>query len=370
MIVFVHLLNDRSGSPRVLQQAISTLSHKGDGSCLFVGSDGSGFLDDSPVLITRYWYRRKPYRLFTLATYLTSQFCLLVSLFRSRGIDKNAVIYINTLLPFGAALYGWVTRRPVIYHLHEVSISPVPLRWFLVTMARMTAQSLIYVSDFHRNCLPIPGVPSRIVHNALDKSFLDQAASSEFWHRREGNFKVLMLASLRDYKGVSELVALAARLSSRTDIQFDLVANEDEATTQRYFELISVPSNLTVHTRTNDPASYYANASLVLNLSRPDQWIETFGLTLLEAMAFGVPVVAPPIGGPLELVDDGCEGFLIDSRNCDKLAEAVLKLADDEALCLRMSSAARRRASRFSPPAFAEALRKVMAFQHVEKPNE
>lgn len=365
MIVFVHLLNDRSGSPRILHQAISTLSRRGDGSRLFVGSDGSGFLDDSNVRITRYWYRRMPYRLLTLFTYLASQFCLLLSLLRSRGIAANAVIYINTLLPFGAALYGWLTRRPIVYHLHEVSITPAPLRWFLVTIARMMAQRLIYVSDFHMKCLPIPGVPSRVVHNALDQNFLELAASNEFRHRRDGHFNVLMLASLRDYKGVPELMALAARLSRRTDIHFDLVANEDEAAIKRYFELNSLPSNLTVHPRTNDPATHYAEAGLVLNLSRPDQCVETFGLTLLEAMAFGVPVIAPPVGGPLELVDDGCEGFLIDSRNGDKLADAVLTLADDEALCLRMSTAARRRASRFSPADFAEELREVLAFQPV-----
>lgn len=369
MIVFVHLLNDRSGSPRILQQAISTLSRQGDGSRLFVGSDGSGFLDAATVEISRYWYRRTAFRLLTLATYLTSQFCLLVALIRSRDIPANAVIYTNTLLPFGAALYGWLTRRPVIYHLHEVSISPVLLRWFLVTIARMTAQRLIYVSDFHRKCIPISGVPFRVVHNALDQDFLDRAASNEFRYRRDGHFNVLMLASLRDYKGVPELVTLAARFSSRTDIRFDLVANEDEAAIQRYFERASLPSNLTVYPRTNDPAIHYAKASLVLNLSRPDQWVETFGLTLLEAMAFGVPVIAPPVGGPLELVDNGCEGFLIDSRDGDKLAEAVLTLADDEALCIRMSAAARRRASRFSPAAFAEELREVLAFQHVEKHN-
>lgn len=365
MIVFVHLLNDRSGSPRILQQAISTLSRRGDGSRLFVGSGGSGFLDDSNVRITRYWYRRTSYRLLTLVTYLTSQICLLLSLLRSRGIDTNAVFYINTLLPFGAALYGWFSRRPVIYHLHEVSISPSPLRWFLVTIARMTAQRLIYVSDYHRKCLPIPGVPFSVVHNSLDQNFLDGAAGNEYRHRRASNFTVLMLASLRDYKGVPEIVALAARLSSRTDIHFDLVANEDDAAIQRYFELSALPSNLTVYPRTNDPATHYAKAGLVLNLSRPDQWVETFGLTLLEAMAFGVPVIAPPVGGPLELVDNGCEGFLIDSRNGDKLADAVLTLADDEALCLRMSAAARRRASRFSPADFAEELREVLAFQHV-----
>jgi len=370
MIIFAHLLNDRSGSPRILQQVISILSHREDGSRLFVSSEGSGFLDESAVAITRYWYWRTPYRFFTFLTYLTSQFCLMISLFRSRNIDANAVIYTNTLLPFGAAIYGWLTRRPVIYHLHEVSISPAPLRWFLVAIARATARQVIYVSNFHRSYLPIDGVQSHVVHNTLVGSFLMQAANSKFHHRREGRFNVLMLASLRDYKGIPELIKLAEQLVDRSDIHFHLVPNDDEDEVRRYFRSTKLPSNMSVHLKTDNPAMYYAQASLLLNLSRPDQCIETFGLTLLEAMAFGVPVIAPPIGGPLELVDDGCEGFLIDSRNGDKLVEAILKLADDEYRCLKYSEAARRRAACFSPVNFEKGIRMVLAFQYIEKFNK
>ena len=97
MIIFVHLLNDRSGSPHVLKQAISALSQIGDGSRLFVGSDGSGCLEDAAVPITRYWYRRTSNRWLTLATFLASQFFLFASLFRFHKTSANSVIYINTL---------------------------------------------------------------------------------------------------------------------------------------------------------------------------------------------------------------------------------------------------------------------------------
>jgi glycosyltransferase involved in cell wall biosynthesis len=362
VIVFVHLLNDRSGSPHVLSLAIAALTRMGDVTRLFVGSDGSGILDEASIETTRYWYRRTPYRLLTLGTYLGSQLSLLYRLFRTRDIDRDAVIYVNTLLPFGAALYGWITGRPVVYHLHEVSVSPPPLRWFLTAVARRTAQRLIYVSDFHSACLPIPGVPSRTVYNALDDRFLERACANAYRHRRDGRFNVLMLASLRDYKGVPELVALAEHLTERPEIRFDLVVNDDEAAIQRYFGSTSLPPNLIVHSRTDKPAAHYARASLVLNLSRPDQCVETFGLTLLEAMAFGIPVIAPPIGGPAELVRDGCDGFLIDSRDGEALARKVQELADDKAMCLRLSSAGRTRASAFSQSAFALALRDVLDF--------
>lgn len=351
----------------MLCSAISALVNGQERSRLFVSSDGSGCLDDAEIAITRYWYKRTPFRILTVATYLISQVSLLIRLFRTSSIDREALIYVNTLLPFGAALFGWMTGRPVVYHLHEVSVSPAPLRWFLMTIAKFTARRLIYVSAFHRECLPIAGVPASTVHNALDNSFLTKASASRYVHRREGRFNVLMLASLRDYKGVPELLALANRLVGREDLRFDLVANDDATAIQRYFDTIAVPANLTIHPRTDDPAHYYERACLVMNLSRPDQWVETFGLTLLEAMSFGVPVIAPPVGGPVELVSDGIEGFLIDCRHGEELAEKVHKLADDEALCMQFSAAARRKAAEFSPEAFTQALRDALAVQGPEK---
>lgn len=360
MIVFVHLLNDRSGSPRVLCSVIAALKQTGERLCLIVGSDGIGCLDEADIETTKYWYKRTPYRLLTLFTYLFSQLCLMIRLFRMQNINRDASVYVNTLLPFGAALYGVITRRAVIYHLHEVSVSPAPLKWFLTFVARHTAQRLIYVSDFHRTCLPIPAVPFQVIYNALENSFIIKAQSSQYRYRWNRNFNILMLASLRDYKGIPEFLDLAHRLADRSDIRFHLVANDDEIAIHRYFSATSIPLNITVHPRTDNPAAFYAQASLVLNLSRPDQWIETFGLTLLEAMAFGIPVIAPPIGGPVELVEDGVDGFLIDCRDGGALYQQVLQLADDESLCLRLSAAARNKAAQFSPEVFAQALRDVI----------
>ena len=357
MIVFVHLLNDSSGSPKVLASAIAAMRKRGEVARLFVGSDGTGCLDKVGVPITRYWYKRGAHRLVTLFTYFFSQVCLFMKLTQARDLPRDAILYVNTLLPFGAALYGAITRRPVVYHLHEVSVSPAPLKWFLTAIARITADRLIYVSDFHRSTLPIPSVPAVTVYNALNDVFLRRAATSRYVHRQEGVFNVLMLASLRDYKGVPALLTLAKRLQERADIYFHLVVNDNETDIQRYFMRRPLPHNLTVYPRTDDPASHYARSSLVLNLSRPDLWVETFGLTLLEAMVYGVPVIAPPVGGPVELVSDEQEGYLIDSRNGNALAAKVMQLADDEDLCLRLSAAGRTRASRFSPSAFAKALR-------------
>ena len=70
---------------------------------------------------------------------------------------------------------------------------------------------------------------------------------------------------------------------------------------------------------------------------------ETFGQTIQEAAASGLPVIAPAAGGPVDLVDDGVTGFLVPPGDSDALAAAAGRLAAEPALRAAMSEAARRR---------------------------
>jgi phosphatidylinositol alpha 1,6-mannosyltransferase len=68
---------------------------------------------------------------------------------------------------------------------------------------------------------------------------------------------------------------------------------------------------------------------------------ETFGQTLQEAAASGLPVVAPAAGGPLDLVDDGVTGFLVTPGDAGALADGVARLAADPGLRAAQGRAAR-----------------------------
>jgi phosphatidylinositol alpha 1,6-mannosyltransferase len=69
---------------------------------------------------------------------------------------------------------------------------------------------------------------------------------------------------------------------------------------------------------------------------------ETFGQTLQEAHAAGLPVVAPAAGGPLDLVEHGVDGYLFDPRQSRSLRRGVLALVQDDALRARFGEAGRR----------------------------
>lgn len=70
---------------------------------------------------------------------------------------------------------------------------------------------------------------------------------------------------------------------------------------------------------------------------------ETFGQTLQEAAASGLPVVAPAQGGPLDLVQDGLTGYLVAPHSSAALADAVARLVRDPALRARQGLVARER---------------------------
>jgi glycosyltransferase involved in cell wall biosynthesis len=76
----------------------------------------------------------------------------------------------------------------------------------------------------------------------------------------------------------------------------------------------------------------------------PSIWNEGFGAPPVEAMAAGTPVVATKSGAMVETVIDHETGFLVEKNDAQALAEAILKLLEDDSLRERMGRAARKRA--------------------------
>lgn len=361
MIVFCHLLNDRSGSPTVLRATLDALSASEPRRMLFVGSQGRGVLEEARVPTRRYWYHRSKYRVVTLITYLASQVALFRALCRAQEIPIDATVYINTLLPFGGMIWGRLTGRRVVIHVHENSIAPKMLCMFLTACAARCAGTLIYVSNDHKKRMPISGPASRVVVTNPVSSAIAVCSGNHATWRQGGVFRVLMLASLRVYKGLEEFMELATALRERTDIGFELVLNAAPKEVATFKERNTHMENVLIHECTDNPASFYARADLVVNLSRVDQWIETFGLTLAEAMTFGIPVIAPPLGGPVELVTHGVQGYCIDSRDSSALIQAVIEMADNVEMHARMSRAAQERAEDFTFDAYAISLRAALS---------
>lgn len=85
-------------------------------------------------------------------------------------------------------------------------------------------------------------------------------------------------------------------------------------------------------------ANAYASFDVFLHTGEE----ETFGQTVQEAHASGLPVIAPRSGGPIDLVETGVDGYLYSTAHLRELRRAVEHLTADPALRVRMSEAGRR----------------------------
>ncbi len=89
--------------------------------------------------------------------------------------------------------------------------------------------------------------------------------------------------------------------------------------------------------RHRDIAAFYKKADIYIGPSL----YESFGVSIIEAMTVGVPVVATRVGAVPEVISEGKSGLMVDSNNPRAIAEAVIKLLANSELRNSMSFAAR-----------------------------
>ena len=104
--------------------------------------------------------------------------------------------------------------------------------------------------------------------------------------------------------------------------------------------------------RGDELAAIYASLDIFVH-SGP---YETFGQTLQEAAASGLPVVAQAAGGPLDLVADGVTGYLVPPSDPGAFTAAVTRLAADPAARAAFGAAGRHQVLSRSWPALTEEL--------------
>lgn len=153
---------------------------------------------------------------------------------------------------------------------------------------------------------------------------------------------VLFVGSLIARKGLMFLVEAAKRVVAKwVDVQF-LVAGEGplRGSLEEAIKRAGMAANFVFLGSVRDELlSLLYNCADVFVLPSVQ---EGQGIVLLEAQATGKPVVAFDIGGVGEVVCRGETGLLVDRGDVDGLAEALLRLLDDERLRVRMGLNGRR----------------------------
>lgn len=340
-IIFIHSLNNFTGSPNILSLIIRELASMGY-SIDLITNKSYGFLSDIENVNYRYTsYNWRKSKLLTLLLLIWSQiemfFIILIKYRNERG-----VFYINTIVPFGAAWACRILKKKIVYHVHENMQISKPLYPLYRFTYKSCQQKSIFVSKYLQK---ITGTRenSIVIYNSLSPDFINKA---KIWNKnsKPDQTNILMVGSLRIFKGICEFIELSQRLPQ---FSFELVVSATQFEVEDFKIKTNTPSNVTIFSQQTDLHPFYQRARMLLQLSHPETWIETFGLTILEAMVYGIPAIVPNIGGPIELIEDGVNGFTINPLNIDVLVEKVKLLMENETLYSKFSIASIEKSKQF-----------------------
>jgi glycosyltransferase involved in cell wall biosynthesis len=185
-----------------------------------------------------------------------------------------------------------------------------------------------------------------VVNNGIDlpSNFTSYAQKDQFVVGSAGR-----LFPVKDYSLMIEVARCVAQTAPAT--KFMLAGEgpqrsnlEGELRGQSLENLFSLLGHL------EDIPAFYGRLDVYINTSVH----EGVPMSILEAMAHGLPVVAPDVGGIGEIIENGVDGFLVAGRNPEDFADPILKLQDAK-LRRRIGEAAREKIRRsFSAQSMAE----------------
>ncbi|MEE9552909.1 MAG: glycosyltransferase family 4 protein [candidate division Zixibacteria bacterium] len=151
--------------------------------------------------------------------------------------------------------------------------------------------------------------------------------------------KLLFVGMCVWHKGIKYLVE-AMNLLKEYNITLDIIGKYDG--NDHYFKSIKqfvdkndLDEKIRFHgfVETEEVIRLFGESSIYVHPSL----MEGYGMVLAEAMSFGLPIVATTAGAIPELVEDGINGILVEPRDSAGLANAILKLCDNEQLRLEIS---------------------------------
>jgi len=256
----------------------------------------------------------------------------LLSVSAARKIGIPAVLTNHTIFLASDHESLWVPTSYVLY----------PFRRFinkanLITAVSQTAADFIGHFTERGKVVVIP--------NGIDSDRFDSrsCAQGDPMHEVGGEHIILYVGRLVYRKGIHVLVkAMPQILRELPDARL-LIAGE--GVMENFIKLLIKSLDLKDHVKLlgfvpNEKLPDLYGLSQVFVL--PSLYCESFGITLLEAMASGKPVVASNVGGVPEVVEDEVTGLLFKKGDERDLADGVLRVMNDCDLALNLAVKARR----------------------------
>lgn len=255
-----------------------------------------------------------------------------------------------------------VSKAKLIYHLHNEKLTKQTPAYQEIYDA---ASHIICVSDYVTHSVKSinPNDTKCItVYNGIDLSafsIMQSHISRQDVGLHNQDFVLIYSGRINQEKGIKELIAAMNKLTDYPQIKLLVIgssffgnATEDDDFTKELRDRTKSIQNRIYFTgfiSYKDVPSYLKLADLAIV---PSMWDEAFGLTVLEAMATGLPLITTRSGGIPEICED--VACIINRENIvENLAEAIINLYNHPEIRSKMSSRSYNRAQLFSKEKYA-----------------
>ena len=154
-----------------------------------------------------------------------------------------------------------------------------------------------------------------------------------------GIFRIGSIGRITPIKDYSLMVEIAKEIYRETNkIRFELAGEGPELEKVRdLVGLYGLEKIFFLRGFVNDRVDFYKNLDIYLNTSLH----EGIPMSILEAMSYGIPIIAPNVGGLKEILEDGVQGFLVEGRDPKVFSRKCLDLYENVILKNSMKCSAR-----------------------------
>lgn len=277
--------------------------------------------------------------------------------FLKQYIKKNNIDIVdtNTAVVFPGAVAAKRCKIKSSWHIREIIKSNLENKVISFIM-RHNADVIIANSKASGKALKVPESKIRVVYNAVE----DRETVS-VPHK---NITVGMAGRINRWKGQKLLVDAAEIVNQKYPdtiykIAGDVYTGEEfiKEDLVEYIEQKGLTKSVELLGQVNNMAEFYGGLDIfVLPSTQP----EPFGLVVIEAMDFGLPVIATKHGGPVEIIDEGMDGFLVDWENATEMADRIIELIESPDKREQMGiNGQKKKKEHFSVPAMVSNIERV-----------
>src|SRR5436309_2563470 len=168
-----------------------------------------------------------------------------------------------------------------------------------------------------------------VIHNGIDVERFARTASRA---KSSENLRVGMVGHLAPIKGQEDFIRAAAIVcANRSDVEF-IIAGEDKSPVGENRRVLDgligemgLSKRVLLLGWTNDIAELLSTLDIFVSPSRS----EPFGLSIVEAMAAGTPIVATQSEGAREIIDPGMTGQLVPIADVPAMSDAISTLLEN-----------------------------------------